>query len=180
MYYGTIPIYILRNNNITDGAKKIYCEITAGANEKGQYVYQTEELADMHNTPPKTITRWVNTLSDMGYIYKRALSKTTVVVSLNDNLDEFDITYELKGATQQKTNYAEFVKLTDEEYQKLVEKAGESGALKCIEILDNYKGSSGKKYASDYRAILNWVIDKYQKESKTEEKSFFELISERM
>lgn len=33
-----------------------------------------------------------------------------------------------------------------------------------IEILDNYKGSKNKKYASDYRAILNWVVDRYKEE----------------
>ena len=33
-----------------------------------------------------------------------------------------------------------------------------------IEILDNYKGSKGKKYRSDYRAILNWVVNRYNEE----------------
>lgn len=31
-----------------------------------------------------------------------------------------------------------------------------------VEVLDNYKGSTGKKYKSDYRAILSWVVDKYK------------------
>ena len=35
-----------------------------------------------------------------------------------------------------------------------------------IQILDNYKGANGKKYKSDYRAILNWVVDKYNEESQ--------------
>jgi hypothetical protein len=30
-----------------------------------------------------------------------------------------------------------------------------------INILSNYKGSTGKKYKSDYRTILNWVVDRY-------------------
>lgn len=29
---------------------------------------------------------------------------------------------------------------------------------------DNYKGSKGKTYKSDYRAILSWVADKVTKE----------------
>ncbi len=65
-----------------------------------------------------------------------------------------------------KKQYAEFVAMTEDEYTSLVGKVGERAAQKCIEVLDNYKGSSGKTYKSDYRAILNWVIEKVQKEHK--------------
>lgn len=63
-----------------------------------------------------------------------------------------------------KTMFAEFVSMTDDEYTSLVAKVGEQGTKRCIEILDNYKGASGKKYSSDYRAILNWVISRYEEE----------------
>ncbi len=63
-----------------------------------------------------------------------------------------------------KTMFAEFVSMTDDEYTSLVAKLGEQGTNRCIEILDNYKGASGKKYSSDYRAILNWVISRYEEE----------------
>ena len=70
-----------------------------------------------------------------------------------------------------KKNYAEFVSMTNEEYKKLVDKYGKDFTDKCIEVLDNYKGSSGKKYKSDYRAILTWVVgtvnESKQKEKKT-------------
>ena len=61
-----------------------------------------------------------------------------------------------------KTMFAEFVSMTNDEYTSLVAKVGEQGTKRCIEILDNYKGASGKKYSSDYRAILNWVISRYE------------------
>ena len=32
-------------------------------------------------------------------------------------------------------------------------------------MIYNYKGSSGKKYKSDYRAILTWVIDKVKQDT---------------
>ncbi len=64
----------------------------------------------------------------------------------------------------EKRNFAEFVSMTNEEYSSLVTKLGEQGAKRCIEILDNYKGQSGKTYKSDYRAILNWVITRYSEE----------------
>lgn len=64
----------------------------------------------------------------------------------------------------EKRKFAEFVSLTNDEYSSLVAKLGEQGAKRCIEILDNYKGANGKKYASDYRAILNWVVTRYNEE----------------
>lgn len=66
--------------------------------------------------------------------------------------------------TRPKTKFAEFVSLTNDEYSSLVAELGESGAKRCIEILDNYKGANGRKYRSDYRAIKNWVIDRYRDE----------------
>lgn len=59
---------------------------------------------------------------------------------------------------------AENVSMTDDEYQKLIDKFGEADTKRLIEILDNYKGQSGKKYKSDYRAILNWVVDRLKEE----------------
>lgn len=64
-----------------------------------------------------------------------------------------------------KIKYAEFVSLTNDEYSTLIEKIGEPGTIRCIEILDNYKGANGKNYKSDYRAILNWVIKRYEEET---------------
>lgn len=52
----------------------------------------------------------------------------------------------------------EFVKISEKEYDKLRERYGKETAMKALEKLDNYKGSKGKKYKSDYRAILSWVI----------------------
>jgi hypothetical protein len=56
--------------------------------------------------------------------------------------------------------------MTVEEYEKLKERfnGNEIAAKKCIDILDNYKGANGKTYKNDYRAILTWVVDKYEKE----------------
>lgn len=65
---------------------------------------------------------------------------------------------------ESKVQFAEFVSLTNAEYDALVAEHGEHGAKRMIEILDNYKGASGKKYRSDYRAILNWVIKRYADE----------------
>lgn len=59
-----------------------------------------------------------------------------------------------------KINFAEFVSLTQEEHDKLIAAHGEDKVKRIYETLDNYKGSTGKKYTSDYRTILNWVINR--------------------
>lgn len=63
-----------------------------------------------------------------------------------------------------KKSYAEYVKMTEAEHQKLVDEYGQSGTKRMVEILDNYKGSKGKTYKDDYRAILNWVVGRYKEE----------------
>lgn len=68
-----------------------------------------------------------------------------------------------------KEHYAQFVAMTKEEHEALSKKYGSKATDRMIEMLDNYKGQSGKNYASDYRAILNWVVGKYQQEQEQEQ-----------
>ena len=67
----------------------------------------------------------------------------------------------------EKIHFAEFVTMTNDEYEKLVVAHGKEFADQCIKKLDNYKGSNGKKYQSDYRAILSWVVDEIKKSNST-------------
>lgn len=63
----------------------------------------------------------------------------------------------------QKISYAPEVRMTEEEHAKLVADYGEDGARWMVEKLDGYKAASGRTYKSDYRAILNWVVNEYKK-----------------
>ena len=58
--------------------------------------------------------------------------------------------------------------MTNDEHEKLVATHGAADTSRLIEILDNYKGSSGKKYVSDYRAILSWVVDELNERKEKE------------
>ena len=60
----------------------------------------------------------------------------------------------------------ELYKFTQFVIAKQNEETRKFATKRMIEILDNYKGSSGKKYSSDYRAILNWVVGRYNEESQ--------------
>lgn len=67
-------------------------------------------------------------------------------------------------APSPKIDYAENVKLTEAEYQKLVDAHGEDDVRRLLEILSLYKTSSGKKYKSDYHAIIKWVVSALDEE----------------
>lgn len=74
---------------------------------------------------------------------------------------------EKKERKDKKIKYADDVSMTEKEYQTLVQEHGEERTKRMIEILDNYKVANGKRYKSDYRAILNWVVSRLaQEESK--------------
>lgn len=60
--------------------------------------------------------------------------------------------------------YAKAVRMTEEEYQQLTETHTAAFVDKCIEILNNYKLSSGKHYQSDYHTILNWIVERVSKD----------------
>ena len=58
--------------------------------------------------------------------------------------------------TCNKRKYLDFVYLTDDEYRKLIEIFWLERANKEIEKLNNYIGSSGRKYHSHYYTIRSW------------------------
>ena len=88
------------------------------------------------------------------------------VTNCNDNKDK-DKDKKKEPKAPPKISFAEFVTLTQIEFDTLAKELGSEFIVEdCIEILDNYKGSSGKKYKSDYRAIKSWVIDKYKEKHK--------------
>lgn len=82
-------------------------------------------------------------------------------VNENININKNNSKRGSKGKKEEeKIHFAEFVSMTNAEHEKLVSTYGKDFADQCITVLDNYKGSSGKTYKNDYRAILNWVVDK--------------------
>jgi hypothetical protein len=90
--------------------------------------------------------------------------------SVNDNVSD---SVSVNDNKEKKTKYADFVSMLQSEYGKLILQHGEDNTKVFIEILDNYKGSKGVKYKSDYRTILNWVIDRAKKDGKYQQKAKF-------
>jgi len=98
-----------------------------------------------------------------------SLIQSNTNTNTNPNTNTNTKTRTQKEAPQsEKVQFAENVSMTNAEYEKLVSTYGEANTLRMIEKLDNYKGATGKKYKSDYRAILNWVADEIMKKNKND------------
>lgn len=71
-----------------------------------------------------------------------------------------------------KHKYGEYqkVRLTDQELEKLKSEYGEERSLEAIRFLDEYKEQSGKKYQSDYMAIIRWVFNALEEKKQRERK----------
>ncbi len=156
---------IMRNSIERDGEKwENTCSVRSEAGKKGGRPSKTNDFSE-------------NQIKANGFFEKQTKAKKADKETDKDTDTEKEINTPptpskgeaapKKQASKpkiEKTQFAEFVSMTNDEYASLVAKVGEQGAKRCIEILDNYKGSSGKTYKSDYRAILNWVISRYEEE----------------
>lgn len=69
---------------------------------------------------------------------------------------------------QEKIFFSDKVSLKMEELNSLIGQYGNEKTARIIVTLDLYKKSSGKVYVSDYNAILNWVINKVERDEKRE------------
>lgn len=99
--------------------------------------------------------------------YEKHMENENVNENINININKNNSKRGSKGKKEEeKIHFAEFVSMTNAEREKLVSTYGKDFADQCILVLDNYKGSSGKTYKNDYRAILNWVVDKVKQSYK--------------
>lgn len=152
--------------------------------EPGQFITGRDVLAAALNQNPFTTYKRLKLLEKLGVLSLKSNNKFTLVTVLNyrvyqsdtfkmeqpdnnqrtaeeqpDNTDKND-----KNDKNDKKKYAEFVLLSDTEYQNLIQMFGELDTKEKIEALNLWKGSKGIKTSSDYYTILNW--DKRKKSEK--------------
>ncbi|WP_246946154.1 hypothetical protein [Bacillus pinisoli] len=97
--------------------------------------------------------------------YEKVSSLLTTCQANHDNKS-----IPIPETTTKKNKYASNVFLTDSEYEKLSSEHGDKDTVEMIQILNNYKESSGKDYESDYHAILLWVVDRVNEKKKSTKK----------
>lgn len=73
---------------------------------------------------------------------------------------------ETEVETETKGKVRDNVALTLDEILKLKTEFGNEAYEWMISKLNSFKGSKGKKYKSDYLAILNWVVDAYKEQKE--------------
>lgn len=71
-----------------------------------------------------------------------------------------------KAKPPEKIEYFDGVMMTEQEKQSIEKEYGEAGFKEMCTILSNYKLSTGKKYKSDYHAMIGWVKDRYLEKPK--------------
>lgn len=66
--------------------------------------------------------------------------------------------------TPAKVQYDDFVYMTEDQYQDLLNRFGEDGTKKWITKINLWKASKGKVTASDYHTILRWELTEREKQ----------------
>lgn len=130
--------------------------------------FQYGDRLSKNNPATKKVIEELNKLKLFDFalktkIYEGASKELQSTLQGAQDKDKYKYKEEDKDKVKDKVKYGDDVFLTEAEYQKLCNSQGQIIANKCIVKLDNYKGSTGKKYKSDYKAILNWVLDEVKK-----------------
>jgi hypothetical protein len=153
-----IHYWLEKSSHVIDGKKWIY---NSFPDWQKQFPFWTE----------RTIRRIMKSLSDQGLIRVENFNKLR-----SDKTNWYTINYEniisistdcpyhrdklsssIPETTTDKYKYASSVSLSETQYAALMERYGEEKVVEMIELLNNYKEAHGKKYKSDYHAILQWV-----------------------
>jgi hypothetical protein len=141
------------NNQVTKFSGFLTNKLTK-VEECGNWRNKAQNQMDFKNIN-KAINKEVKKVpQNQQSLSKNLTSNNNILINNNNNKEEI--------YKEEKIKYADYVLLTEKEYNKLIDKYGEDNTIKMITVLDNYKGAKPKKrkYDSDYRAILNWVVGK--------------------
>lgn len=69
-YYAIIPANVRYDKSLTPNAKLLYGEITALCNERGFCWASNEYFAKLYGVSKTSITKWINSLVDNGYVLR--------------------------------------------------------------------------------------------------------------
>lgn len=146
-----------------DNIPALLTEITEHTNTKwfevdGRcYIHSTNFLTEHQTLDPKKLGR--DLLPNYSGVSQEIVPHEEEVKDQEEVEGEGDI----YPPTDGKWRYADHVMMTVVEHEKLCSRFGHDNARAMIDKLDAYKGSKGKKYKSDYHAILTWVADEVMK-----------------
>lgn len=140
-YYAIIPANVRYNKNLTDGAKLLYGEITALCNEKGYCWATNGYFSELYGVTKVTISRWIKSLIDHGYIkselkYKRGTKEidNRYIQICNDPINKNDNTPINKNVKENNT--------------KDLNNTSNNTLIPYVEIVTYLNDVAGKNYRS--------------------------------
>jgi hypothetical protein len=187
-YYAIIPANIRYDAEITPNAKLLYAEITALSNQQGFCWANNQYFASLYGVSVRTVQRWLEELSRAGHISvnisdgeNRTLSiapPVEIVSRMSCPHDKNVIPPHDKNVTHnitsinntsnrvytphdKKRSYGQYgwVKLTDAEYQRLVDEFGERVISHYITYIDESAQSNGNKNKwKDWNLVIRRAI----------------------
>lgn len=178
-WYWMMPNSVLFNKGLTDKQKLLFCLVSSLCAEKWYCRATNEYLWELLNASKITISKNISVLVDKWLIYievnQNYQRKLTLVKNdkgdsqkwqggdgqkWQDNITTENITNENKENSKRKW-YGEFKKcyLTDEQYQRVLEKYWTKQWEYLIKEVDNYCASKWKKY-DNYLAAINTFAKK--------------------
>jgi len=96
-YYAVIPADVRYNKSLPMGARMLYGELTALANEKGYCWATNNYFAELYDVSISTISSWIAKLEQQNYIHREIIYKNgsrevderrIYIVPINDNVTE--------------------------------------------------------------------------------------------
>ena len=170
-YYAIIPSNVRYDKDLTPNAKLLYGEITALCNENGYCWATNDYFATLYGVSKTSISKWIALLIQKGYIKSEIIYKEGSKEILNRYLSivNYPIEEKLNRGIEEKlkdnntninntmnnniTNkepkhsFGEYgrVKLTNSEYNKLVNDYGKVVIDNQITLLDEYVESNNNK-----------------------------------
>lgn len=146
--------------------------------ERGQCITGRKSLAQKANVGVQSVRTSLTTLKSTNFLTIKSTKMYSIITILkyhtyqnpknytnqvtnqvsNQELTKLQPTPNHKQECKNEKNvYKEFVYLTNQEYEKLISAHGEAVTKEYIHKLNNYIGSTGKRYKSHYHTMLNWL-----------------------
>jgi hypothetical protein len=200
--YWMMPNIVLFSSELTDKQKLLFCLISSLCAEKWFCRATNDYLWKLLWASKTTISKNISALQEKWFVsvdvsLEQWNSRKITIVENDYPMVENDKRYSQKWqegysqkwqhnntttntTTEKKENlkrkFLEFVFLTDEEYNKLIEQYGNRVITEQIENLNNYIWQNGKdKYKSHYYTLLNWLKKAWIKKQQTKQQNEYEI-----
>lgn len=172
-----IPRPITLDASITPEAVGLYVKIYTFDEDKWELsihgLAKTKDSAGVTNAGKEKIMRILNELIDHGYITRRKDRNQGgqfggYVYEIHETpqteeteVPEIEAQGKRKAKADVKHKHGEYshVRLTDGDYERLVDEYGDAVTERAIQAVDEYCETNGKTYKNYYLAIRKWGID---------------------